>query len=78
MRAEFYDPLILLNLITLIIFVPITVAAGSKAWTVFVRSNIGTMDLNPTRGMDVCVVYCMFVLFCAQIAALRQAYPPSK
>jgi hypothetical protein len=34
---------------------PITVAARSKPWTVFARSNTGIMGLNPTQGMDVCV-----------------------
>jgi hypothetical protein len=36
----------------------ITVAAQSKAWTVFVRSNIGIGGSNPTWGMNVCV--CLF------------------
>jgi hypothetical protein len=40
---------------------PITVAARSKAWTVFVRSNTGIVGSNPTRGIDVCV-YSVFVL----------------
>jgi hypothetical protein len=34
---------------------PITVAARSKAWTVFARSNAGIVVSNPTRGMDVCL-----------------------
>jgi hypothetical protein len=41
------------------------VAAPSKAWTVFARSNTGIVGLNPTQGMDVfldlfyiCVVLC--------------------
>jgi hypothetical protein len=34
---------------------PITVAAPSKAWTVFSRSKAGIVDSNPTQGMDVCV-----------------------
>jgi hypothetical protein len=40
---------------------PITVAAQSKAWTVFACSNAGIVGLNPTRGMNVCV-YSVFVL----------------
>jgi hypothetical protein len=53
---------------------PITVAARSKAWTVFVRSNAGIVGSNPTQGMDVCAwVYSVFVLSCVQIAALRRA-----
>jgi hypothetical protein len=37
------------------ISVPIRVAVRSEAWIVFARSNAGTVDSNPTRGMDVCV-----------------------
>jgi hypothetical protein len=37
---------------------PITVAALSKSWTIFARSNTGVVGSNPTRGMDVCV--CLF------------------
>jgi hypothetical protein len=45
---------------------PITVAALSKAWTVFARSNAGIVRSNPTQAMDVCIarVYSVFVLFC--------------
>jgi hypothetical protein len=39
--------------------VPIIVAARSKPWTLFARSNSGTVGSNPTQGMDVCV----FILF---------------
>jgi hypothetical protein len=45
---------------------PITVAAWSKARTVFARSN-----------MSVCV-YSVFVVFFVQVAALRLADPPCK
>jgi hypothetical protein len=40
-------------------------AARSKAWTVFARSNIGIVVLNPTEDTDVCIVYdySVFVLF---------------
>jgi hypothetical protein len=40
--------------------VPITVAARSKAWTVFALSNAGIVGSNPTQGMYVyvCVVLC--------------------
>jgi hypothetical protein len=38
-----------------------TVAARSKAWTVFARSKSGIVGSNPTRGMDVCV-FSVFVL----------------
>jgi hypothetical protein len=37
---------------------PITVAALSKAWNVFARSNAGIAGSNPTQGMDVCL--CLF------------------
>jgi hypothetical protein len=34
----------------------------SKARTVFGRSNTGIVGSNPTRGMDVCPRFCVFVL----------------
>jgi hypothetical protein len=44
---------------------PITVAARSKAWTVYARSNAGIVGSNPTRGMDVCAhAFILFVLSC--------------
>jgi hypothetical protein len=44
---------------------PITVAARSKARTVFARSKARIVGSNPTEGMDVCVcVSSVFVLFC--------------
>jgi hypothetical protein len=44
---------------------PITVAARSKAWTVFARSNAGNVGSNPTQGMDVCVrLFCVCVVLC--------------
>jgi hypothetical protein len=43
----------------------ITMAAWSKAWTVFTRSTTGIMVSNPTRGMDVCVrLFCVNVFLC--------------
>jgi hypothetical protein len=39
---------------------PITMAARSTAWTVFVRSNAGIVGPNPTQGMDVCP--CLFCI----------------
>jgi hypothetical protein len=58
---------------------PIRVAARSKAWTLFARSDAGIVGLNPTRGMDVCVcVYSVFVLSCVQVEALRRADHSSK
>jgi hypothetical protein len=55
--------------------VPITVAALSKTWTVFTRSNTVNVGLNPTRGMDFCVRIFSFVLFCVKVAALRRTDP---
>jgi hypothetical protein len=44
---------------------PITVAARSKAWTVFARSNTGIVGSNRTRGMDICVrLFCVHVVLC--------------
>jgi hypothetical protein len=41
---------------------PITLAARSKAWTVFACSRTGIVGSNPTRGMDVCVrLFCVCV-----------------
>jgi hypothetical protein len=40
------------NLCTVLL---ITVAAQSKAWTIFSRSNTGMVDSNPIQGMDVFV-----------------------
>jgi hypothetical protein len=44
---------------------PITVAARSKAWTVFARSNSGIVGSNLTRGMDVSLLlFCVCVVLC--------------
>jgi hypothetical protein len=44
---------------------PITVAARSKAWTVFARSNAVVVGSNPTQGIDVCVrLFCICVVLC--------------
>jgi hypothetical protein len=32
---------------------PVTVAEPSNAWSVFVRTDAGTVGSNPTQGMDV-------------------------
>jgi hypothetical protein len=57
---------------------PITVAALSKAWTVFARWNAGIVGSNPTQGMDVSVcLFCVYVVLCVG-SALRRADPPSK
>jgi hypothetical protein len=41
------------------------VAALSKAWPVFARSNAGIVGSYPTQGMDVCVrLFCVCVALC--------------
>jgi hypothetical protein len=41
------------------------VAARSKAWTFFARSNAEIMGSNPTQSMDVCVhLFCVYVVLC--------------
>jgi hypothetical protein len=47
---------------------PVTVAARSKAWTVFARSDYEIVGSSPTQGMDVWCVYAfiLFVLSCDQ------------
>jgi hypothetical protein len=58
---------------------PIKVAALSKAWTVFARLNTEIVGSNPTSGVDICVcLFCICVVLCVQVAALRLADPPSK
>jgi hypothetical protein len=57
---------------------PITVAARSKAWTVFARLNTGSRVRIPFEaGMSVCV-YSMLVLSCMYVEALRRDDPPPK
>jgi hypothetical protein len=57
----------------------IMVAAQSKAWIVFARSNAGIMGSNPTQGMDVCVcIYSVFVFSCVYLTALWRADHSSK
>jgi hypothetical protein len=59
-------------------FLPITLTARSKAWTVFARSKTGIVCSNPTNGMDVCVrLFCVCIVLCV-VATLRGADPPSK
>jgi hypothetical protein len=43
------------------ITLPVTVAAESKAYTVFARSDTGIVGSNPIQGMDVWCVYA-FIL----------------
>jgi hypothetical protein len=55
---------------------PITVAAWSKAWTVFARSNAGAVGSNPTWGMDVYArLFCVFAVLCVS-SGLRTGWSP--
>jgi hypothetical protein len=55
----------IVGITTCISRVPITVAAPSKAWTVFARSNAGIVGSNLTQGMDVCVrLFCVCAVLC--------------
>jgi hypothetical protein len=48
-----------------VLILGITVAARSKAWTVFARSNAGIVGSNTAQGMDVCVrLFCVCVVLC--------------
>jgi hypothetical protein len=51
----------LLNYNHTVAMLPIPVAARSKAW-VWGRSLAGNMGLNPTRGMDVCLLWVLCVV----------------
>jgi hypothetical protein len=53
------------------------VAARSKAWTVFARSNAGIVGSNPTEGGCLCV-YSVFVLSCVYVAVLQRVDHSSK
>jgi hypothetical protein len=56
----------------------ITVAARSKAGTVFAPMNTEVVGSNPIQGMGVYVLlFCVCVL-CLRNAALQRADPPSK
>jgi hypothetical protein len=42
-----------------------TVAARSKAWTVFSRSKVWIVRSNPSQDMDVCVrLFCVRIVLC--------------
>jgi hypothetical protein len=56
-------------------FLPIAVAR-SAVWSIkdFACSNPGIVDSNPTRGMGACLrLFCVCLILCVQVAALRQA-----
>jgi hypothetical protein len=50
---------------------PVTVAARSKAWTVFARSDAGFVVSNPTQGMDVWCVYAFILCLCCPVFRQR-------
>jgi hypothetical protein len=57
---------------------PVTVAERSKACTVFARSEVGIVGLNPIQGMDVwclcvcvCVCVCVGAFFCVCVQVVR-------
>jgi hypothetical protein len=53
---------------------PITVAAPSKARTVFAPSNAEIVGTKPTKGIDVCLrLFCVCAVLCKVAAD-----PPSK
>jgi hypothetical protein len=54
----------------------IAVAARSKAWTVFARSNTGIVGSNPTTGIDVCVrLFCVRIVLCA-VSGIATGWSP--
>jgi hypothetical protein len=54
------------------------VPARSKAWTVFVRSNIGIVGSNPARGIDVRIcVFCVCLALCVG-SGLTSGWSPVK
>jgi hypothetical protein len=46
---------------------PVTVAARSKAWNVFARSDARIVGPNPTQGMDVWCVYAFILCLCCPV-----------
>jgi hypothetical protein len=55
---------------------PITVAARSKAWTVFSHSNTGIVGSNSTWAMNVCVpLFCVCVVLCVGIGLATGSSP---
>jgi hypothetical protein len=46
-------------------FMPITVAAQSKAWAVFARLNTGNVGSNPNHDIGVCLLlFCVCIVLC--------------
>jgi hypothetical protein len=48
--------------------IPVTVAEGSKACTVFARSEAGIVGSYPTQGMDVWCVYAFIPCLCCPVS----------
>jgi hypothetical protein len=54
----------------------ITVAARSKAWTVFAHSNAGIVVSNLTWGIDVCVrLFCVYAVLCVRSGLATGWFP---
>jgi hypothetical protein len=64
------------NKVPLTLSEPITVAARSKAWKVFSRSNTGIVGWNPTLDMDAYRCFSVFVLSCVYVAVLWRGLSP--
>jgi hypothetical protein len=56
---------------------PIVVAAHSKAWNGFYSSNTSIMGSNPTRSVDICARFSLFILSRVD-RRLARAHPPFK
>jgi hypothetical protein len=50
---------------------PVTVAARSRAWTVFARSDARIVGLNPTQGMNVWCAYAFILCLCCPVFRQR-------
>jgi hypothetical protein len=50
---------------------PVTVAEGSKACTIFARSEAGIVGSIPTQGMDVWYVYVFILCLCCPVFRWR-------
>jgi hypothetical protein len=50
---------------------PVTLAAQSKAWTVFARSEAGIVGSNPNQGMDVWCGYAFILCLCCPVFRYR-------
>jgi hypothetical protein len=65
LQLQLYKLILIRNKHTIL---PVTVAEGSKACTVFARSEAGILGSNSTQGMDVGYV-CACAVFCGCVQA---------